>query len=365
MAGNITDNWADFISTSISYFIIIILYAVIGADVIVLAKIFPATYIANNCGQTNLTYSDYIFPTDPENPPYGGSRSCPEEKGRKTQARLMTCNYTDTSDSTKTANILGKSSNPGIIWDFLQRLGMSDVSWPYTNLHKGGNNPTNNPSKERGEVGYWFNYTIANIVFEGFKTSRWVFKSLTTFLDIIPDSLLLILGPIFISIIIFVSNISALLGSYWGALSPLFGMGTGDVPNILVSWGFIGGGLILFTLMVALQGMHPEWFTTWWGTLINIIVMIIVMCLGGFVFILPAINTFVVILNTMLTFFYPLLAQNGKFLLNVLFCNKEFITLLYTAAVCIIAYEFLNNTLAYTMWAVWFVMVAIKLFQML
>ena len=77
MAGNITDDWPDFVSTSISYFIWVILYSILGADVIVLAKIFPSTYIANNCGKNNLTYMDYIFPTDPDKPPYGGTSNCP------------------------------------------------------------------------------------------------------------------------------------------------------------------------------------------------------------------------------------------------------------------------------------------------
>ena len=361
MAGNITDNWPDFVSTSISYFILVLLYALLGADVIVLAKIFPKTYIANNCGESNLTYMDYIFPTDPDKPPYGGSRNCPKSNTLKTQAGSMTCEYTDTGDGTRTGNILSRKGHPGMIWDFLQKLGMSEVGWPYKNLRK----TLDKHGKEPGSVGYWFNYTIANIVYKGFDWSRNTFKYLTAFLDIIPDALLISTGPFFIGLIIFAANIAGAIGSYWGAFSPLFGMGVGDLPSAGIAWGFIGGGIILFSIMIALQGTHPEWFTTWWGSLINVIVMIIVMCLGGFVMVLPVINTFVVVLNTLLTMFYPLMAQNGKFLLNVLFCNKDFVTMIYALAVCIIAYAYLNQTLAFTMWFVYIIMFLIKLFKWL
>lgn len=361
MAGNITDDWPDFVSTSISYFILILLYAVMGADVIVLSKIFPLTYIANDCGNSDLTYADYIFPTDPEKPPYGGVRTCPKTRSRKTQADLMTCAYTDVGDETISGNIEGKSVRPGIIWDFLQKMGMSDVSWPYTNLYKGLDKQGN----PRGGLGYWYSYTIANIVFEGFKTSRQVFKFLSTILGIIPDPVLLLLGPIFLCFIIFAANISALYGSFKGAFGPLFGIGGGDLPSMGIAWGMIGGGLILFSTMIIVQGQVPGIFKTWWGNLINVIVMIIVMALGGFVFVLPAINTLIVILNTLFSMLYPLMAQNGKFTLNVLFCNKEFISLIYSFAVCAIAYAYLNSTLAYTMWIVWAIMVAIKIFQAL
>ena len=359
MAGNITDDWPDFVSTSISYFIWVLLYSILGADVIVLAKIFPSTYIANNCGKNNLTYMDYIFPTDPDKPPYGGTSNCPKPNTRKTQADLMTCNYTDTRDSTNTGNILGRKGHPGMIWDFLEKIGMSDVGWPYINLRK----TLDKHGKEPGAVGYWFNYTIANIVYKGFDWSRSTFKYLTAFLDIIPDPILILLGPIFIGLIIFISNSASIFGSYWGAFSPLFGVGIGELPSAGVAWGFIVGGLILFSIMVILQGLHPEWFTTWWGTLINVIVMLIVMSLGGFVFVLPAINTFIVVLYSILTMFYPLMANNGKFLLNVLFCNKDFIAMIYAFIVCAIAFAYLNNTLAYTMWFVFAIMVAIKIFQ--
>ena len=356
MAGNITDNWPDFVSTSISYFIIVLLYALLGADVIVLAKIFPKTYISNNCGESDLTYMDYIFPTDPEKPPYAGTRNCPKPNILKTQADLMTCEYTDTRDSTNTGNVIGRKGHPGMIWDFLQSIGMSEVGWPYKNLRK----TLDKNGKEPNAVGYWFNYTIANIVYQGFDLNRNTFKSLSLVLDIFKDILVLTAGPIFIAFIIFAAILAGLVGSYWGAFSPLFGIGVGDLPNAGIAWGFIGGGLILFATMIIVQGQHPEWFSTWWGTLINVIVMIIVMSLGGFVFILPGINALVIILNTFLSMFYPLMAQNGKFLFNVLFCNRDLITMIYALIVCIIASNYLNQTLAYTMWLVFFIIALIK-----
>lgn len=355
MAGNIINNWAEFVSTSVSYFIIILLYAVIGADVIVLAKIFPETIITNNCRRDDLTYSEYIFPTDPKNLPYADSISCPKEKTQKTRTSLMTCESTDGK------NTLGLSSNPGIIWNFLEKLGMNNFSWPYTNLYK----KKDKEGKDEGNISYWVKYTIANIIYSGFTWNRLAFNRLTNVLDIMWEPLLLVFGPMFIIIIIFISNTAALIGSYWGAIRPIFNTGIGDLPDQDTAIAGTVIGLIIFIVLMVVQGVYPNIYTTWWGSLIFMIFMVIGLIFGGFLFVIPAINTFVVNLNTLLTLFYPLLAQNGQFILNVLFCNKEFITVLYTAVVCVIAYSFLNNTLAYTMWAVWFVMVAIKLLQKL
>ena len=166
-----SDNWKEFFVSCLSYFILIIIYAVFGANVVTLAKIFPATFIRNGCENNSLTYMEYLYPTDNDSPPYAGEYDCDKTAKKIHYSTKTPCAYTDETDVTTSGQI---SRNPDVTWSFLDKFGMSSVKWPYTWLYI----PTDKDGSPMDESGLtrWFKYKFANIIYEAYYWNRYVFS---------------------------------------------------------------------------------------------------------------------------------------------------------------------------------------------
>lgn len=352
MANNMTNNWQAFIFQIILWFIIIIAWGVAGADIIVFAKIFTQEYMANDCPNSNLTYIEALFPTNQDNPPYGGTYSCPKQAPRRISAQTMTCAYTDSTDSS--------SQKSSLIWKILESMGMAEMSWPYNMLYTQG---------ETSSVGHWYKYTLANLVFQSAYFNRRFLRVIFEFFSKVPfDTILLILGPFFFFLLPILSTFWGMLAGWvMGIFGPMFESGPGDVPT---------GVARIYTLIALLIGAGV-WVaygfiaksTHWWldnwilKTIFLGFLGIIFVLIGGFIYAAPIITNIGLLFYSLFAMFYPFFVQKGKFILDVLSCNKDVISWIYLFFVCIWAEKNLINSLSSSIWMVFIVITIMKIFS--
>lgn len=386
-------DWKDFAIESLKACGVLLFYIFACVNAIALLKIFPYTIIEDlgECGK--LTYLDYIYPTNLRLPPY---QAIPPQCGSR-----QSIPYVPSGDCAYEGVDYGAKFHE-LFYALKQDLG--EVQWPYTWLQE---DPT-----AIGWAAYWSKFKIANIILNQCYYSRWIMKFFcgAGFWRWIPDLLLFALIPLGINettgqtnyaplapmliycvaVLAFGINILVTIATWLYSWMPtgedVFRCQPGNtekdntskcMPNffyqlmMLILQVLSILGLWLFSNKVVENRTTENMFHgVWWREFLLIILMILsfVMFLwaGGSQLFIGAISSTVIGLSTLLTLYYPLFFA-PKAILNILYCNKDILALIFTFFITLTAQEqkTLDSKVTNTMWGVWFIFLLIKIFNII
>ena len=331
---NTENNWKDFLASCIAYFIIMIIYALIGVDLIILSKEFSGVHK----DYTSVTNIDYLYPTDDNAPPYTGkyesNKSSQSNNNNSSSSSDKSCKKCKISADTK---IDGKDTS---------------TAWPYNYLH----NVLKDNSSLSEDFVHWYKYKFANIVYRGYNFNREVMKLGLDMLCRVPDIILILFGPIIIKLLIFVATIWGSIGSVWGLIEIA---SIGEAPKSWFSYVI----LAIFIVCIVITALINNFIdmSTWYGIIINIIISMITIGLGGFFAIVICFMPMFLMFSSIFSLLYPLYFDKGESVLGKFADYKDILSLLYAAGVCILATINLNITVASTMWVVFAILVIMKI----
>ena len=324
MVDNTENNWKDFSTACIGYFIIMIIYALIGVDLIILSKEFSGKHK----DYKSVSNIDYLYPTEDNEPPYTGKYELNEQSKSESQ-----------SDNKGSSSKKCKSS------DTKSSAADTTTAWPYNWLHE--------ELDDGSSFLHWYKYTLANTLYAGYKYNRQVMKYFLNTLCSVPDLLLILIGPIIIKLIIIVATFCGFIASIFGLLGilPIDNKTNTDTkPNILTT---------LLVLVILLICIPCAYFIPYLPIQIIFLIPIILIC-GLFALLLGFMPMFLM-LSSIFSLLYPLYFDKGKLALGKFADYKDILSLLYAAGVCILATINLNITVASTMWVGWAILVIMKI----
>ena len=326
MVDNTENNWKDFSAACIGYFIMMIIYALIGVDLIILSKEF--TFMEKEDCAPPVDYIDYLYPTDDKQPPYFTKYDCKLDQPTNATTSNRSCKKCKLSSSAK-----------------ISKTDMS-TAWPYNYLH----DSTANLSIGE-QVQHWYKYTFANILYAGYYYNRLVMKSGLECLCSVPDLLLILIGPIIIKLLIFVATFCGFITSILSLLGIIqIDSESGTKPTILLNIGIFT--IIIFCLAMAFYFDN---------LIIKIIFFIPPILFTGLFGLLLGFMPIFLMFSSIFSLLYPLSFDKGKSAFEKLADNKDILSLLYAAGVCIVATINLNITVASTMWVIWAILVLMKI----
>jgi len=330
MVDNTQNNWKDFSASCIAYFIMMIIYVLIGVDLIILSKEFS---IQDN-DYKSVTYIDYLYPTDGTKPPYTGKYDAKQSS----QSTTTTTSNNSCKKRCKTTDI---KSNP------------SDTStaWPYNYLH----DTLDVNSSLNEQILHWYKYKFANILYAGYYCNRLIMKSCIDKLCQFPDIFLILTGPIIIKLLIIVATFCGVLASIFSLIG---------VINIKNNQGTQPNGWITTSVIVMLLICAPcAYFIPYLILKILFLIPIILIC--GLLGLLLCFMPMFLMFSSIFSLLYPLYFDKGKSAFEKLANNKDILSLLYAAGVCILATINLNITVASTMWVGWAILAIMKIISFL
>jgi len=367
-----------FLKDSLNVLILGIIYILVCSNSIALVKIFPYTIIEKTSCQ-NLTFLDYLYPTDLEQPPYQRSEITCSAPPKPYIPPNTDCGYQGVDYAKKFGEMYAALKD-----------NLGEVHWPYDYLKQ-------DPDKTSWQ-NYWQKFKIANMVLNQTYTARWIMKS---FLGLhlfryIPDFVLFLVIPILGTTGSFTPLLPAIIYLLTMLILPILIFIT--VATWIVTWFPSGKDLFKCKddadpsntdenrcipsiwyqlLMILLQGVGL-WLTSWtgqnlkadwgefWHTLFWGILCILAFSLfvwsGGFLLGLGLCSATIVFIGTLLSTIYPLfLAPTAIF--NIFYCNKDIIALILTAVITLRAQEqkTLNSSVINTMWGVWGLLLLMKI----
>jgi len=374
-------NWNEFYKDTIGVIVLGLIYVLICINSISLVKIFPyTTFEKTTC--RHITFLDYIYPTDLEQPPYQKGFSCSGDKQSNLYIPPATdCAYQGTDYTEKFGELFAALKD-----------NVGEVHWPYDWLME-------DPDKSNW-LNYFQKFKFANIVLNQTYVARWIMKSFLGlhFFRYIPDFLLFLsiplagttssLVPILPTIIY---GLALLVGfilifvTFGTWLFVWFPTGQ-DVfrckgtpanetdnsrcgPSIWIQlflFIFVQAPFLYFTIRSAseLKNQNGDfWGTLWWGLLALLCFSIFVYA-GGFLLAAGLASSTIVWIGTIISTIYPMFLSPQS-ILNILYCNKDIIALIITATITLTAQEknTLDSSIVNTMWGAWGILVLIKILQ--
>ena len=367
-----------FLKDSLLVFIVGIIYILICSNSIALVKIFPYTTIEKTQCQ-NITFLDYIYPTDLEQPPYQRSETTCHPPPKPYIPSNTDCGYQGVDYAKKFGEMYSALKD-----------NLGEVHWPYDWLKE-------DPDKSNW-ANYWQKFKIANMILNQCYSARWIMKSFLGlhFFRYIPDFILFLvlplagttssLSPILPTIIYFVSmltlpililvTIATWIITWFPSGKDIFQCkDTSDpknkdesrcIPNIWYQLlMFFLQGLGLWLTSWTGQKLKEDWGMFWhsifWGILCIMCFSLFIWS-GGFLLGIGLISATIVFMGTILSTFYPLFLSPSA-IFNIFYCNKDIIALILTAIITIRAQEqkTLNSNIVNTMWGVWGVLLIMKI----
>jgi len=366
-----------FLKDSLNVLIVGIIYILVCTNSIALVKIFPYTTIHKTACQ-NITFLDYLYPTDLEQPPYQRSEFSCAPPPKPYIPPSTDCGYQGVDYAKKFGEMYAALKD-----------NLGEVHWPYDWLKE-------DPDKTTW-AHYWQKFKIANMVLNQTYISRWLMKSFlgNHIFRYIPDFFLFLVLPLAGT----TSSLTPILPSlvYLVAMLTLPIIIFVTIATWIITWFPTGKDLFKCKdaadpsnkdesrcipniwyqlLMIFLQGLGL-WLTSWtgqklkadwgqfWHSLFWGILCILAFSLfvwsGGFLLGLGLCSATIVFIGTLISTIYPLfLAPTAIF--NIFYCNKDIIALILTAIITIRAQEqkTLNTSIINTMWGVWGVLLIMK-----
>ena len=353
---NSQNNWGSFIYLSFITFLIVLLCAISSACSIVILQIFPHIFKHLPCDMGKESLFDLMYPIDKNKYPYGPDPYDPKNTPECNDSKIKQEVGWGARNSCAYDKIIAENNNESE--DLAEELFWAKkVTWPYNKLYL--------QEGESNGVARWYNYKISYIIYLSHYWGRNVFHFISTsFMNLTKvfgagaDTFLLMFGPnILIPLMLLMSIFAAIIGACAGALPiPLelfFTVGT--PPNIICSivmpWLCMGMcALCLLLWELPDRGnwwKNASWIPTggwWWlitwiipfiGYLLDIIILAITICGGGFLIMVPMMSFLIFSIKTVFSVFYPIFAKGGKYLMYVLFCNATKLALMYIMFMCV------------------------------
>ncbi len=346
-------NWNFFFKDSLKVVILSIIYLIISINSIILIRTTNP-----NCGGYN------IYPTDCKNYPYNVTSNVRSNVRSNVTSKIET----DPTPSYNKSNTCPLDSE-GMKFK-LPKLPKNSLNknlyLPYTWL------------KEREEnenwLSYLFKYKLANIIFNQYYISRQIMTAFLNmeFLKDIPNFIYIII-PLLPIIIYFMTSLTLLVNIIIAFATYCYSWMPCENKNLfelqpLEQFLYIIIQLLSLSIMV----WSGEKINNNTGLMYAIFIIITILffvifgMLGGFALVIGLFNSTIVFIEMLLKSYSPLV-NLIPYIIDIFYSNKDIIALIITALITSVAQknETLDVDIINTMWAVWGILILIKIIKSL